>query len=515
MAGRQHGRHTRSPRHLAASRPAGRNARHLPPHRHLAARRAVLVLACAATLVGLLVSLPDATATGATFRFTPSADAYVSALRPTANFGSANELLTRSRPKTKRSYLRFDATSVSGTVARATLQLYSKDRSATGYEIRAVADHVWREQTITYNDAPPPGPVLATARRVLARTFTSVDVTPLVSSAGAGAGAVDLVVTTADDSGLRFSSRESGEFAPRLVVETSTTSTTQMPTAATHAPSSTSLAPTSTTQAPTSTTRPPATTSSTTTTTTTTTTNSSTTTLSPGGWVNVVNDRFDSGGIPDHWTLYDSPYRSNAQNCPAPSHVTVSGGSLHLLMAYETSGSCGAGWYTAGMQVKAAYGAVHQRVTVRWRVVSSNPENVRSHRIIPMRWVNDPDFAWYEGEADYCEGSGLSGCSTFLHYRDTSSAVSHSYAVDLTQWHTMRFETRPGTDASGHPTVILRAYIDDLASPAWTYIGSETTIPSAFRRTVLQQECRSSGCPAGTTGTEDIQIDWITIDNLA
>jgi hypothetical protein len=32
---------------------------------------------------------------------------------------------------------------------------------------------------------------------------------------------------------------------------------------------------------------------------------------------------------------------------------------------------------------------------------------------------------------------------------------------------------------------------------------------------VLQQECRSSGCPAGTTGTEDIQIDWITVDNPA
>jgi hypothetical protein len=32
---------------------------------------------------------------------------------------------------------------------------------------------------------------------------------------------------------------------------------------------------------------------------------------------------------------------------------------------------------------------------------------------------------------------------------------------------------------------------------------------------VLQQECRPSGCPAETTGTEDIQIDWITVDNPA
>jgi hypothetical protein len=474
------------------------------PGRHLAARRVVLVLTCAATMAGLLSSLPNATATGATFRFAPSADAYVSELRPTVNFGSASELLTRSKPRTKRSYLRFDVTNLGGAVARATLQLYSEDRRATGYEIRAVADHTWREQMITYETAPPLGPVVATLPRAPAHRFASVDVTSLVS----GTGAVDLAVTTADDSELRFTSRESGELAPRLVVETSTVLTMQAATSTSLAPTSTRLALTTTSLAPTSTTRP-------TTTGSTTTTSPSTTTPPAGGWVNLVNDRFDSGGVPDHWNLYDTPYRSNVQNCPLPSHATVSGGSLHMLMAYETTGPCGAGWYTAGMQVKGPYGGVHQRVTVRWRVLSSDPDKVRSHRIIPMRWVDDSDFSWYEGEADYCEGSDLTGCSSFLHYQDSSSVVGHPYAVDLRQWHTMRFETRPGTDASGQPAVIVRAYIDDLANPAWTYVGNETTIPSAFRLTVLQQECRNSGCPAGTTGTEDIQIDWITIDNLA
>jgi len=29
---------------------------------------------------------------------------------------------------------------------------------------------------------------------------------------------------------------------------------------------------------------------------------------------------------------------------------------------------------------------------------------------------------------------------------------------------------------------------------------------------VLQRECRASGCTPGTAGTEDIQIDWITIE---
>jgi hypothetical protein len=32
-----------------------------------------------------------------------------------------------------------------------------------------------------------------------------------------------------------------------------------------------------------------------------------------------------------------------------------------------------------------------------------------------------------------------------------------------------------------------------------------------LKHVVLHQQCKPTGCPAGTTGTEDIQIDWITI----
>jgi hypothetical protein len=49
----------------------------------------------------------------------------------------------------------------------------------------------------------------------------------------------------------------------------------------------------------------------------------------------------------------------------------------------------------------------------------------------------------------------------------------------------------------------------------WTYKGTSTTLPDTLKRVVLQQECQDSGCPDGTTGTEDIQIDWITVDKPA
>jgi hypothetical protein len=221
------------------------------------------------------------------------------------------------------------------------------------------------------------------------------------------------------------------------------------------------------------------------------------------GWVNVVNDQFSSGGVPAHWHRYDTPYGSAPHNCPAPSHVSVSGGSMHMLMRYEASGRCGAGWYTAGMMLDRAFAGVDQRVTVRFRVVSGG---VSGHHIIPMRFP--PGAPWPQGgEEDYCEGDGSSGCFTFLHYGDKASVqVLHRHAFDLSQWHTVRFERR------NH---VVKAYIDDLRTPVWTHLGSSRTLPDTKKQVVLQQECQPSGCPAGTTGTEDVQIDWITVDNPA
>jgi hypothetical protein len=78
--------------------------------------------------------------------------------------------------------------------------------------------------------------------------------------------------------------------------------------------------------------------------------------------------------------------------------------------------------------------------------------------------------------------------------------------LDLSQWRTVRFERRDH---------VVKAYVDDLTTPVWTYRGSSQTLPDTVKQVVLQQECEHQGCPSGTTGTEDLQIDWITIDNPA
>ncbi len=221
----------------------------------------------------------------------------------------------------------------------------------------------------------------------------------------------------------------------------------------------------------------------------------------PTSWVTVVNDQFNSGGLPSWWHSYNGPYGSGPRNCAIPSHAVVSGGYLHLLMSYESSTSllCGAGWYTAGL-VLSGYSSVDQQVTVRFRVVDSG---VAGHFIVPMRWPDNGSGWPAVGEEDYCETDVASGCMTFLHYGADNSQYWHYYSVDLTQWHTLRFQRL------NH---VVTAFIDNMTTPVWTFTGNSTTLPDTLKHVVLQQECHSS-CPTGTAGSEDIQIDWITVAN--
>jgi hypothetical protein len=221
-------------------------------------------------------------------------------------------------------------------------------------------------------------------------------------------------------------------------------------------------------------------------------------------WRSVLNDGFDSGGVPSYWRPHAFRYRTS-DNCASPSHVSVSGGYLRLLMRYETTGWCGAGWYTGGLTLAkvAPYASVDQRITIRFRVVNGG---VIAHRVIPMRW---PTTATQPagGEEDYCESHDLTFCATFLH--SSWGYIPRSHIVNLTQWHTFRFERR---------NYVVRVWIDNMSTPVWTYYGSSTTLPATLKAAVLQQECqplRVGGCPKGTTGYEEIQIDWITIENPA
>jgi hypothetical protein len=256
MARSYRGRHATP--HAASRARTGLHARRRERHRSANPsrrmyRRVVVVLACTAVLSGVLASLPQATATRATYRFTAAADAYVSQARPDRNFASTPALRTDAFPRTEHSFLRFAVAQLAGTVTAARLRLYAETTSRTGYAVHTLAGGNWTEDKITYATAPTPGPVVATSGPIARDTWTNVDVTALVR----GDGVVDLALTAheADDrsAGL-YASRETGATAPQLIVETlegATSSQATTTTTSTTLPSTT----TSTTRATTTTTR--------------------------------------------------------------------------------------------------------------------------------------------------------------------------------------------------------------------------------------------------------------------
>ena len=223
---------------------------------------------------------------------------------------------------------------------------------------------------------------------------------------------------------------------------------------------------------------------------------SSKATASP--WRLVVDDRFSSGGVPRHWAKYDGPYGSGPENCARPGNAFVKDGALHMVLRYRSSGDCGPGWYSSGMMLSKRFESIDQRISVRFRVART--DGVRGHRIIPMRWPSSGSWP-AAGEEDFCEGSALGGCSTFLHHTN-GQEYSHPYRVDLGRWHTVTFVRRDFT---------VRTFID--GKRRWVYHGTPRTLPATLKRPVLQHECDGDGCPSGRSGQETIIVDWIKVWN--
>ncbi|MFI2667818.1 CBM96 family carbohydrate-binding protein [Micromonospora carbonacea] len=176
------------------------------PHRRTAGRAAAVLLLAGAALAG-----PAAPAAAATL--TPVADATVDASRPTRNDGGAASLRVDGSPR-QVSYLRFDVTGA-GAEPSAVLRLYAETASSTGLSVHGVSADDWREDTLTYQNAPPIGPAVAASGPSAADTWLSVDVSSLVT----GDGPVTLALTTTNDTGFRLTSREgTGTRRPQLIV---------------------------------------------------------------------------------------------------------------------------------------------------------------------------------------------------------------------------------------------------------------------------------------------------------
>jgi uncharacterized protein YjiK len=160
--------------------------------------------------ITIKVSNPPAVTT-----FNPAADAFVTEDKPQENKGSDAKLLTNAQAgKRQISYLRFNATSLSGYVSKATLYLFARQDSNVGVEVRAVSNNSWVESSITWNNRPSTGALIARSGPTKTDSWIAIDVTLLVS----GPGQFSLALIGPADNN-EFKSGESDR-PPLLVVTT-------------------------------------------------------------------------------------------------------------------------------------------------------------------------------------------------------------------------------------------------------------------------------------------------------
>jgi hypothetical protein len=161
------------------------------------------------------------------------ADAFVSGASRASNFGAARDLRIDASP-TFRAFMRFKARVTSDDVERVNLLLYSRTQSRAGYQVRLV-EEPWREQRITFLNAPSLSPDFVLSGPLKARAWKAVDITSLAEELSDGEAYISLALTTRSQNAVELASRESGLRGPRLVVErgssgdgpTTSTSTTE------------------------------------------------------------------------------------------------------------------------------------------------------------------------------------------------------------------------------------------------------------------------------------------------
>jgi hypothetical protein len=155
---------------------------------------------------------------GGTTTLTATADAKVDSSVAATNFGTV-ALRVDASPDV-RSYVKFDTTSVTGTVQSATLRIWATSAQSVGFDAYAVSDSSWTEGGLTYANQPTTSispTKLGSSGVVTAGTWKTVDVTALFATAGAQKS---VALETTNATALALASREDAAHPPQLVVTT-------------------------------------------------------------------------------------------------------------------------------------------------------------------------------------------------------------------------------------------------------------------------------------------------------
>jgi hypothetical protein len=154
---------------------------------------------------------------GGTATLTTTADAKVDASLPTTNYATA-ALRVDASPDV-RSYMKFDASALTGTVQSATLRIWATSAQSVGFDVYGVGNSSWSETAITYANQPSSSisaTKLGSSGTVAAGAWKTVDVTALLS----GPGIYSVVLESTSSTALALASRGDAAHAPQLVVTT-------------------------------------------------------------------------------------------------------------------------------------------------------------------------------------------------------------------------------------------------------------------------------------------------------
>ncbi len=150
-----------------------------------------------------------------TLTFTPEADTWVDASRPTTAFGGSSQMRVDTSPASQ-SFMRFRVAGIAGRQIRAVrLRLHQRDSSRTGGRVFAISSSSWAE-SMTWNTRPAiDGAQLASFGAVAAGNWYEVPLTP---GAVSGDGTISLGLDSTSSDAATWGTREFTE-KPQLVVD--------------------------------------------------------------------------------------------------------------------------------------------------------------------------------------------------------------------------------------------------------------------------------------------------------
>ena len=139
-----------------------------------------------------------------TLKFTPEADTWVDATRPTTSFGTSSQFEVDTSPQSQ-SFVRFRVAGIAGRQVRAVrLRMYQRDASRTGGRVFSMSSNSWLE-SMTWNNRPAiDGAQLAEFGAVTAGNWYEV---PLAPGAVSADGLVSFGLDSASSDGSTWGSR--------------------------------------------------------------------------------------------------------------------------------------------------------------------------------------------------------------------------------------------------------------------------------------------------------------------